>query len=152
MTDPIKEITVEITFCDPAHDIVFGGPLSLSAVAAVGLSQAQAQIEKIQEELEELMKSSISTQTYLETLHPIILQAVAEAGPQERLAERYPVLEAKVAYPCACQRERDLVKHVIAHLNDSHHPANPGPDGWDRQRIAQWLRDLPLDITHKEAP
>jgi hypothetical protein len=35
---------------------------------------------------------------------------------------------------------------MIIHLNDSHHPAHETADVWSRERIADWLETLDVDL------
>jgi hypothetical protein len=61
------------------------------------------------------------------------------------LMKLLPVLSKKVPYPCECRTldtKTEFLDWVIIHLNDV--------DRWDRDRIADWLDTLSLDLTLKD--
>lgn len=62
-----------------------------------------------------------------------------------------PGLQAVVQKPCSCNSPgmnlTDSVWQTIQHLNDTHHPANGCDDKWSRERIADWLDTLDVDLT-----
>jgi hypothetical protein len=65
-----------------------------------------------------------------------------------RLRRHIPGLRQRVPFPCNCGPGSSTVWQVIQHLNDFHHPTNPEvADAWDRERIAQWTENLPIDLT-----
>ena len=126
---------------------------STAALTSFGANAAQQAIDKIHDELHDLFKDNghlgkhVADQ--LKSIE-IDLHTPKPSGPQERLMARYPVLHQWADRPCS-HGGKDLVRGIIMHLNDTHHPdILSQQDPWDRERIATWLENLPLDITLKE--
>lgn len=77
-----------------------------------------------------------------------------------QLKEMVPGLMRSVSQPCSCNTTgmylSGSVWQVIQHLNDTHHPNNGCADKWSRERIADWLDSLDVDLTvdpsRKSAP
>lgn len=61
-----------------------------------------------------------------------------------RLAKALPGVNEIVAYPCNCvtSRRSDSLMDVVIHLNDKH-------TDWDRNKIADWLESLDIDMEFK---
>lgn len=55
-----------------------------------------------------------------------------------RLETAIPDLVALVDYPCSCRDDAGTLRTVIVHLNDGHR--------WTRERVADWLEMLDLDL------
>ena len=83
---------------------------------------------------------------------PIDIQNLRRA---EKLQAKIPALNEVLPYPCLCKNTAPRrLSGLIQHLNDAHHPVrttNPAlGDPWTRERIADWLDTLGLDLTIKE--
>lgn len=57
------------------------------------------------------------------------------------LAERLPGAKEMVKYPCDCWADEDQLIDMVIHLNDDH--------CWPRERTADWLETLGLDLEFK---
>lgn len=78
------------------------------------------------------------------------------AARAKKLRELIPDINTGVRYPCSCAEVDDgedtpSVWYVIQHLNDAHNPkgfgiSGPPEDPWSRERIADWLESLDLNL------
>jgi hypothetical protein len=67
---------------------------------------------------------------------------ISLSNPRRQIEQACPGLEEHVQAPCACYIESPedaLLSAVIMHLNDKH--------AWTREKIADWLDDLDVDLT-----
>lgn len=74
-----------------------------------------------------------------------------------RLASRIPGVQNMVTLPCACPELHDRsVWMAVQHLNDRHHPevddSETLGDIWTRERIADWLETLDVDLSVQPEP
>ena len=53
--------------------------------------------------------------------------------------------------PCGC-KTRKTVWMMVQHLNDLHNPNDYTVEHWSRERIADWLETLDLDLRVQDAP
>jgi hypothetical protein len=68
----------------------------------------------------------------------------------KKLRKLIPDINANVAYPCSCFGSgfgfESMLWLVIQHLNDGHNPTGLPEDPWSRERIADWLESLDLNL------
>lgn len=86
--------------------------------------------------------------------HPLSKEGMSHGEDNEPLAasliKMAPGLRVYVPYPCGCRNYNggQSVQTLIIHLNDDHHPKQPaGGDPWSRERIADWLDTLDVNLT-----
>jgi hypothetical protein len=68
----------------------------------------------------------------------------------DRLHDLIPGANSYVRQPCTCPIvSSNVLWSLVQHLNDSHHPDGVplGGDKWSRERIADWLEGLDLDLS-----
>lgn len=84
--------------------------------------------------------------------HKVLPRPKSVATTMEELV---PALSKTVRCPCKCSDEdmETSLQHVIIHLNDTHHPKKVTRlainDPWSRERIADWLESLDVDLQIK---
>jgi hypothetical protein len=160
----------------PPH-MVFGYPEYMKGVEEELKKALQAQMAAKEKEIADALVKQMSTgqlHALYETDHPAltILGSIAAQGgyytPKaynkydlfagtsveeshqtlaRKLRTQAPGLNEEVKHPCDCAYAAASIWSVIQHLNDGHHPMTASKDIWTRERIADWLDALDVDLT-----
>lgn len=75
--------------------------------------------------------------------NPIVYTSTDDGRPTffHELRAMFPCLDAKAVHPV--RGVRDYIHTIIIDLNDE--------CGWTRNQIADWLEEIPVDITRSDA-
>jgi hypothetical protein len=132
----------------------FSYPEYLTRVHQVLLKEIIAKIEEAATALKELSGTVVSIKGEIADLKKTLAEyGLFETTPpsHERraraLREQAPGLNEWVKFPCTCGEVRNQIWQIIQHLNDGHHPDTRNKDTWTRERIADWLETLDVDLT-----
>jgi len=87
--------------------------------------------------------------TYPGNLSGSVATSVNYSQAGNALTRLIPGLDERAASPCDCpypEGNTFSIRENIIHLNDTHHPDREGADVWTRERIADWLETLDVDL------
>lgn len=116
----------------------------------VDTSSILASFAVMQKQINESAKKiAQSFNDFAEAIGPVSTSNLDRA---EQLHRLIPGVDERVKPPCSHGDGPERLWDLIQHLNDAHNPMNGVPDPWSRERIADWLETLDVDLRVQDKP